>query len=115
MSKRLYVSGPMTGLPEHNFPAFRAAAAELRAAGYEVEDPAEKGIVEGWEWEDYLRYDLRALMDCAGVALLPGFENSRGAQLELYVATALGMEQAPVNAWVVRAACVTGPSWELIW
>jgi len=36
-----YISGPMTGLPEHNFPAFNAAAAYYRERGFEVINPAE--------------------------------------------------------------------------
>ena len=38
---RIYVAGPMTGHPELNFPAFHAAATELRALGHHVENPAE--------------------------------------------------------------------------
>ncbi|MCI4427735.1 MAG: recombinase RecT [Burkholderiales bacterium] len=34
--KRIYISGPMTGLPELNFPAFNAEAARLRALGFEA-------------------------------------------------------------------------------
>jgi len=41
-AKRIYISGPMTGLPEHNFPAFHAAAERLRKAGWEVNNPAEE-------------------------------------------------------------------------
>lgn len=96
MTAKVYVSGPMTGLPEHNFPAFKAAAAELRAAGYGVEDPADKGIVPGWSWSDYLRYDLGVLVKCDQVATLPGWRKSPGARLEVLVAKALGM---PVRPW----------------
>ena len=39
-SKRIYISGPMTGMPEHNFPAFHAAADRLRKAGWSVVNPA---------------------------------------------------------------------------
>lgn len=39
--KHLYISGPITGMPDLNFPAFHAAAAALRAAGYTVTNPAE--------------------------------------------------------------------------
>ena len=28
--KRIYIAGPMTGMPEHNFPAFHAAAERFR-------------------------------------------------------------------------------------
>ncbi len=41
MPKTIYISGPMSGLPECNYPAFNAAAAHLRALGYSVENPAE--------------------------------------------------------------------------
>lgn len=38
---RVYIAGPMTGLPEYNFPAFHAAAKAWRDAGWEVLNPAE--------------------------------------------------------------------------
>ena len=88
---RVYISGPMTGLPGFNFAAFDEAAAVLEAWGWEVENPAEKGIIDGWTWADYLRYDLARLVECDGVVLLPGWEASKGARLEHHVATELGM------------------------
>ncbi|MGV9364477.1 DUF4406 domain-containing protein [Amycolatopsis sp. NPDC003731] len=93
---KVYLSGPMTGLPDNNFPAFRAAAAELRAAGITVEDPSDKGIVPGWAWADYLRYDLGVLVTCDRVATLPGWRGSPGARLEVRVAKSLSM---PVRPW----------------
>jgi hypothetical protein len=94
MSSVIYVSGPMTGLPDFNFPAFQEAAAALRAKGGVVVNPAElDGRDTGpMTWEDYLRRDIRALMDCTHIALLPGWEGSRGARLEAHIAAALGME-----------------------
>ncbi|HHM0543567.1 DUF4406 domain-containing protein [Pseudomonas aeruginosa] len=91
MTQRIYLAGPMTGLPEHNFPAFHAEAARLRSLGYQVENPAEHGVIDGFEWADYLRIDLQKLLTCAAVALLPGWTDSRGALLERYVAFQLGM------------------------
>jgi hypothetical protein len=88
---RVYVAGPMTGLPDFNYPAFHAAAAQLRAQGLHVENPAEHGNTEGADWEDYVRYDLGRLATCSAIYLLPGWENSKGAQLEVHVARTLEM------------------------
>ena len=96
---RIYVSGPMSGLPALNFPAFHAAAAALRGLGFEVDNPAEHEV-PGLTWAQYLRRDIVLLMDCTAVALLPGYMNSRGAMLELTIAQALGMEIHPLQHWI---------------
>lgn len=90
-ANRLYLAGPMTGFEDFNFPAFNAMAAELRARGYVVENPAEHGVVEDAEWADYMAYDLTRLGLCGQVAVLPGWENSKGARLEVHIARELGM------------------------
>lgn len=100
---KLYVSGPMTGIKDHNFPAFRAASAQLAAAGYSVEDPSVKGVIDGWTWEQYLRHDLREMLTCDGVAILPGWWNSRGALLEIDVAHKLSMPVNLFDVWLERA------------
>ena len=46
---------------------------------------------EGASWEDYMRNDLKALLDCTHLALLPGWEKSKGAHLELHIAHRLAM------------------------
>lgn len=88
---KIYLSGPMSGLPEHNFPAFHAAAARLRERGYEVVSPAELHVHTSGDWHDYLRADIKALCDCDTLALLPGWAKSRGAQLELHIAHRLDL------------------------
>lgn len=89
---RVYIAGPMTGLPEFNFPAFNAMAEVLRADGWHVENPAEHGHVDGAEWADYLRYDISRLSTCSAMMLLPGWSSSRGARLEVSIARELGHE-----------------------
>lgn len=102
--KTLYVSGPMSGIEDHNFPAFREAAQRLHIEGrYIVEDPSAKGVMGGWSWEDYLRHDLLQMLRCDGVAVLPGFEMSKGAMLEVSVARQLAMPVHPVLWWVNQA------------
>jgi hypothetical protein len=87
----VYVSGPMTGLPELNFPAFHAAAAALRARGFSVQNPAEINPDPGAAWDQCMRADIKALCDCDVIALMPGWENSKGAHLELHIAHRIGI------------------------
>ena len=88
---KVYLSGPMTGIPEHNYPAFTAAREQLRSEGFTVLCPAEAGTVPGWTWEQYLRRDLAMVLFAHAVVVLPGWEQSRGACLEVHVARELGL------------------------
>ncbi len=89
---RVYVAGPMTGIPDHNYPAFRAEAARLRALGHEVVSPAEINAgMEGEGWIECMKRDIAALMTCDAIRLLPGWERSKGARLECRVAVDLGL------------------------
>jgi nucleoside 2-deoxyribosyltransferase len=90
MKPRIYLAGPCTGIAELNFPAFNAEAARLRAIGYEVENPAEINP-NGGEWLHCMRRDIPRLVLCDAVALLPGWENSRGALIENGLAVGLGI------------------------
>lgn len=90
--KRTYIAGPMTGLPEHNFPAFHAAAARLREAGWEAINPAENfGGRTDLPRATYLRADVALLVACEAIAVLPGWEESRGAKMEYMLAREFGM------------------------
>lgn len=88
---RIYVCGPMTGIAEHNFPAFFEAERLLQREGLVVENPANHGSHEWACWADYLRADLPRLATCEAIYLLPGWEQSQGAMLEIHVARALGL------------------------
>lgn len=86
---RVYVAGPMSGLPEFNYPAFHAEATRLRALGYHVENPACNP--KQANWEGYMRQALQQMLTCELVAMLPGWESSRGASIERKLAFELGM------------------------
>jgi hypothetical protein len=88
----IYLSGPMTGIKDFNYPAFNAAATELRARGHTVLNPAESFAGEPYhprEW--YMRKDIEMLLRADGVALLPGWFNSRGSRLECTIAREIGI------------------------
>lgn len=95
--RRVYVSGPMTGLPDLNFPAFNAAAAQLRALGLDVVNPAELNPDPSCTWQAAMREDIRALVDCDTIVFLPGWQHSRGAKLERPVAQALGLAETTLE------------------
>jgi hypothetical protein len=96
----IYISGPMTGHPQNNFPAFRAEATRLRKMGYTVVNPAEINPNSS-DWHSCMRADIRALMDCDTLALLDGWQHSSGAHLELNIAHRVGMQ-------IVIASEITG-------
>lgn len=100
---RIYISGPMTGIPDLNAPAFHAAAAVLRDLGHDVINPAENIADDHHDWRDHMRCDLRLLLTCEAVAMLPGWERSRGARLERHAALELGMPCHSLEWHVVRA------------
>lgn len=86
---KIYIAGPMTGLPELNYPAFVSLAAQLRADGHAVINPAENPVPPCGSWLGYMRMSVAqvATVDC--VVMLPGWEASRGATLEHHIATQL--------------------------
>src|SRR5436190_2036011 len=122
---RIYIAGPMSGLPEHNFPEFQRVADTLRGLGREVISPHElegkdvkiyevkskilekikpllkfipwqgrdavlsfledKFASENVRWLLCMKRDLKSLSSCDTIALLRGWENSKGATTELFV------------------------------
>ncbi len=81
----------MTGIPEFNYPAFIAEATRLRALGYSVVSPAEVTVDTSVPWELCLRADIKAMMDCEAIALMPGWQSSKGAHLEVHIAHRVGL------------------------
>jgi len=94
---RIYLSGPMSGLPDLNFPAFTEAAARLRAVGHDVVNPAELVSTPGLPYGECMRIDIAALVTCQALAQLPDWSQSRGAGVEFAVARAIGMRIGSVD------------------
>lgn len=88
---KLYLAGKMTGMPDLNFPAFHAEAARLRALGFEVVNPAEINPDPSAGWHACMRRDIPHLVTCDGIALMDGWEASRGARIERGLAEDLDM------------------------
>ena len=89
----IYISGPMTGIPEFNYPMFAEYTKKYREKGYKVISPAETdGGDTSKPWSYYLRKDVRMLVDDVdAVYMLPGWQKSKGARLEFFLASELGI------------------------
>lgn len=108
---RAYISGPMTGLPYSNFPAFNETARSLRACGLDVVNPAEINPDGAKSWSACMRADIAALVTCEAIALMEGWENSNGAQLELHIAHRLDIKVTSPKRLLAEYAsrlCTTG-------
>lgn len=105
----------MSNQPYFNFPRFFEEAEVLRSQGYEVFSPAECDIDRGgdfWKncptgskdelvacnapqinYKDCMRIDLNWIIDHAdAIALIPGWETSKGAKAEKALAECLNLE-----------------------
>jgi len=102
-----YIAGPMTGIPQFNFPRFHEVATKLRAQGYNIVSPAElensvtleaalssesgdhgfDDLVGEKSYNDFLGRDLIicALSTCVGAIFLEGWQHSRGARGESWI------------------------------
>jgi hypothetical protein len=110
----LYLAGPMSGIPQYNYPEFHRIAKELRDAGYTVISPAESdgpelqkealastdGLVGGAmpvdarnvkvggeSWGQIMARDVQLIFEkCDGVVVMKNWGKSRGARLEVFIA-----------------------------
>ena len=127
MSIEYYLAGPMTGRPQFNYPLFDGVANILRSGGVKVTSPAEMdnedtraaamaspdGSIDDYEadgkgtWGDFLSRDVKLIADTlGGIILLPEWEQSNGARLELFVALNLGY---PAYQWIDEACVKADP------
>ncbi|ALR15252.1 MULTISPECIES: DUF4406 domain-containing protein [Vibrio] len=88
--KKVYIAGPMTGLPEINKPAFFAMEEELKSRGCIVMNPAI--LPDGFEWEEYMHICIPMMACCDTVVFLDGWQLSKGARLEYDKAVEMGKQ-----------------------
>ena len=105
---RVYCAGPMSGKPQQNAPAFAAAAELLRSQGHDVVTPVELNAEIWWNHygrdfdpasdvvgygdpiaNEFFARDLHEVCTRDAVGVLPGWQQSNGARLEVLLAELL--------------------------
>ena len=107
---RVYIAGPMRGIPQYNAPAFREAKIELTKLNLEPVSPLDLDEEQGFDFDldrgadydwsqwpaqsldlhDTIRRDVDAVLSCDAIVMLPGWETSKGARAEMGIAVWAG-------------------------
>lgn len=101
--KRLYVSGPMFGYDELNYPEFNRVTKLLRSIGYQVLNPVEVDPeldkIDDLPWQEFLWSDMKAICEFKpdGIVMLDGWRKSRGACIEHAFLEAMNCAVIPLD------------------
>lgn len=91
--QKIYISGMIAHMDiDERRSTFNKAADYWRSRGYEVFNPFENGLSQDTDWHEHMRCDIRALTECDIIYMLSGWEHSKGAKLELDVASSCGIK-----------------------
>lgn len=96
----VYISGKITG-NENYKQEFAQAERLLKKMGYEVCNPVTLGKqLESWKYNptylDYMRADIKHLLNCEGIYYLPSWKRSKGAKLERIIAEFFKMVEVEI-------------------
>lgn len=100
MKRTIYLSGPITGMPEKNHPLFMSVARRLRDMGHRVYNPREFT----WEGEfpkrkAFAEYCAFICNEAGTIVLLPGWERSLGCSAEVALAKNCSLEIIEWSDW----------------
>ena len=93
--KVIYISGKITGTSDYA-DRFSAVEDKLIAEGYEVLNPVREGKwlehclePEKPTWAQYMKYDIATMMKADCIYMMHGWEQSKGAWVEHFLARVL--------------------------
>lgn len=90
---KVYISGAIAlyDMAERK-EAFSDAEMRLRGMGFNPVNPFKNGLPDEAPWREHMRADIRLLLDCEYIYMLQCWELSKGAKLELDVASSCGIK-----------------------
>lgn len=86
---KIYIAGKITGDPNYR-EKFTEVAEELRQRGDSVMNPACLSEDKEFSWDDYMAVASAMQQVCDATVLLPDWQDSKGARIELKTAENLG-------------------------
>ena len=114
---KIYIAGPMSGLPNFNRDAFNAEAHRLLGLGHIALNPAI--LPDGLEQHQYMAICIEMVKMADQLVMLPGWERSAGARAEHALAIKLGkpvilLVAGPVRAMLSRFARLAVPNMHVL-
>ena len=89
---KIYISGKISGTDlTETRKRFAAVAKAMKRLGVEPVNPLENGLSEHDTWKAHMLKDIADLLQCKAIYMLQGWEESKGARIEYYIATEIGM------------------------
>lgn len=90
----IYISGPMSGLPEFNFPAFRKMEEFLKENCHPTKIHNPMYTDQSLSYDKMVEYDMGLIQNegTTHLILLKGWNKSNGAKKELALALNLGLQ-----------------------
>lgn len=89
---KIYISGKISGTDLTETRArFAAVAKAMKRIDVEPVNPLENGLSEHDSWEAHMLKDIADLLQCKAIYMLQGWQDSKGARIEHYIATKIGM------------------------
>jgi dUTP pyrophosphatase len=121
---KVYVAGPMSGMPDNNRRAFATAEQRLALAGHEPVNPyhfatAElhataaamgRDFTQTSEYADLIDRCLYEMNWCEGICMLDGWEQSNGASTEYSKAKQLGLTIGDLDYWAPSLKWIGDPA-----
>lgn len=89
---KIYISGKISGTDlTETRKRFAAAAKAMKRLGYEPVNPLDNGLSEQDTWEAHIIKDIATLLQCKAIYMLQDWQESKGARIEYYIATEIGI------------------------
>nr|DAR32363.1 MAG TPA: protein of unknown function (DUF4406) [Caudoviricetes sp.] len=89
---KIYISGKISGTDlTETRKRFASVAKAMKRIGVEPVNPLENGLSEHDSWEAHMLKDIADLLQCKAIYMLQGWQDSKGACIEHYIATKIGM------------------------